>query len=171
MQTVSNPCVRRFLATAESVRLDHDVAVLSVEDAEFLARLVQDALYGKRVLQRHDHALGAAGAYAVGHLNELVGVAGAERWAVDRLRLLASAMQHDAMRMVEPRRHLDPALGALDPRCPRRVMLQRYQERRDPAVVIAQQQPGLGITPVGASDPLTAMRSGVPRKYCAKDTT
>ena len=36
-------------------------------------------------------------------------------------------------------------VGALNPRRPGRVMLQRYQQRRDPAVVIAQQQAGLSI--------------------------
>jgi hypothetical protein len=39
---------------------DRDVAVLGVEDAESLAGLVQDALHGERVRERHDRALSPA---------------------------------------------------------------------------------------------------------------
>src|SRR5687768_18131491 len=44
---------------------DQEAGVFRVVDAEFLACLVQDPLYGEGVLQRHDHALSAAEAYGL----------------------------------------------------------------------------------------------------------
>ena len=121
-------------------------------------------------MQRHDRALGSAGAYALGHLDQLVGVAGAERWPNDRLRLLASPLQHDAMRVVESRRHLDPAFRAMDPRSARRVVLQRHQQRRGPAIVVAQQQARLGIDAGRGQRPVDARPGPVSRESTARTT-
>ena len=57
----------------------------------------QDVLHGEGVGQRHDRALGAPGAQALGHLDQLVRVAAAQRRAGDRLGLGAGAVQHDRL--------------------------------------------------------------------------
>ena len=143
-------------------------AVLGVEDAELLAGVVQDALDGDGVGERHDPALVRPARTPRSPRS----ARGRSRARGGRTIVSGSgpSPQHDAMGVVEPRRDIDPAPGALDPGRPRGPVRRDQQSAPAPSSYPSS-SPASASTPVGVSDPLTDTRSGVPRKYWANETT
>ena len=136
-----------------------DGAILGVPDTELLGCLPEQRLDGEGVRERHHRALGPPGADALGDLDQLVGIAGAQRRPRDRLGFRPVPVQDDRLRVVEAGEDVDPARRPEDPGLPRRGIPQGGRQRGRPAVAVVEQESGLRV------------RSGVPSSIWAKETT
>src|SRR5690606_30844292 len=115
-------------------------------DADLVGGLLEHGLDGEGVGERHRRRLEQALGEATVHLVDLERVAGPGRGRHDLLGVVAAAVQHDAVRVVEAGRHVDPALGSEHARGSRRLVERRAQGGR-PAVAVAEQVADLAVDP------------------------